>query len=49
MPLVPEDGGKSTVETDTSPIVKTYPRRTTKNKPPQYYGWSLHPSKAIWI
>ena len=49
MPLAPEDGGKSTVKTDTSPIVKTYPKRTTKNKPPQWYGWSLHPSTAIWI
>ena len=42
-PLAPKDGGKSTVKTDTSPIVKTYPKRTTKNKPPQWYGWSLNP------
>ena len=47
--LTPKDGGKSTVKTDTSPIVKTYPKRTTKNKPPQWYGWSLSPSQAIWI
>ena len=49
MPLAPKDGGKSTVESDTSPIVKTYPKRTTKNKPPKRYGWSLNPFKAIWI
>ena len=49
MPLAPKDGGKSTVKPDTSPILKTYPKRTTKNKPPKRYGWSLSPFKAIWI
>ena len=49
MPLAPKDGGKSTVKTDTSPIVKTYPKRTTKNKPPPRYARSLNPFRAIWI
>ena len=48
-PLVSKDGGKSKVKTDTSPIVKTYPKRTTKNKPPKRYGWSLNPFRATWI
>ena len=30
MPLTPKDGGKSKVEKVPSPIVKTYPKRTTK-------------------
>ena len=49
MPLTPKDGGQSEVKKVPSPIVKTYPKRTTKNKPPQWYGWSLNSSQAIWI
>ena len=47
--LTPKDGGKSEVENVPSSNVKTYPKRTTRSKPPQYYGWSLNSSKAIWI
>ena len=49
MPLAPKDGGESTVKPDTSPILKTYPKRTTKNKSPKRYEWSLNPFRAIWI
>ena len=47
----PKEGSKSEVELKPKPssIVKTYPRRTTKNKPPKRYGWSLNPFRAIWI
>ena len=49
MPLTLKDGGKSKVKKVPSPIVETYPKRTTKNKQPQWYGWSLNPTQAIWI
>ena len=48
-PLTPKDGGQSKVKNVPSPNVKTYPKRTTRSKPPQYYGWSLNSSKAVWI
>ena len=47
--LTPKDGGQSEVKKVPSPTVKTYPKRTTKNKPPQWYGWSLNPAESIWI
>ena len=51
MPSTSEIDSKSKVKLKPkpSPVVKTYPKTATKNKPPARYGWSLNPFRAIWI
>ena len=44
-----EDGSQSKVKLKTKPssIVKTYPKRTTKNKPAPRNDWSMNPFRAM--
>ena len=36
------DSNQKSKSNKSSEVLKTYPKRTSRNKPPKYYGWSSH-------
>ena len=42
------DFERKTKPSKTSEVLKTYPKRVSRNKPPNYYGWSSY-NPLTWI
>ena len=42
------DSEKKSKSSKTSEVLKTYPKRASRNKPPNYYGWSPY-NPLKWI